>query len=241
MAKKKEEKSVLEAKNVHKYYLLGENTIVKAVRGISLKIREKEFVTVLGPSGSGKSTLLHMLGALDRPTKGKIFIDGLDVSGFGDWELSMIRRKKIGFVFQAHNLIPTLTALENVIVPLMPDKSLTDEEKKVRGIRLLRDVGLGKRIYHHPNQLSGGERQRVAIARALVNNPAIVLADEPTGELDSRTANEIMTIMRKLNKHEDKTFVIVTHNEGLCKGCDVVFRLKDGQIECAREECSLRK
>ncbi|MCD6523249.1 MAG: ABC transporter ATP-binding protein [Candidatus Diapherotrites archaeon] len=221
---------VIEAKNLKKYYKMGE-TIVKALRGANIKIKKGSFVFIVGPSGSGKSTLMHLLGALDHPTGGSVKMDGKEISKMDDWELSMIRRNKVGFIFQTFNLVPSLTALDNVKLPLLTDKRISDEELTARAIKLLKVVGLGHRIYHTPNELSGGERQRVAIARALINNPEIILADEPTGELDSKTGAEIFELMRKMNKEEGKTFIIVTHDTEYIKHNDTVYHIKDGVIK----------
>jgi putative ABC transport system ATP-binding protein len=220
---------MIEAQNVTKDYRLGA-TIVRALRGISLRIDSGEFVIIIGPSGSGKSTLLHILGALDHPTSGKVFVDGQDISQFDEWSLAMLRRKKMGFVFQTFNLIPTLTALENVVIPTEPMR-LEYEEVLKKGIALLKELGIQKRANHKPNELSGGERQRVSIARALINDPEIIYADEPTGNLDSVTSEKIVSLMRGLNKKEGKTFVIVTHDESLLKYATKKFFLRDGMIE----------
>ncbi len=213
--------------NVTKVYKVGE-TEVHALRGVSLKVNKGDFVFIVGPSGSGKTTLLEILGGLMTPTTGKVVIDGKEISKFNDFQLSMFRRDRIGFVFQSFNLIPTLTALENVLVPMIPQGITKKLEKRARS--LLKELGLGHRMHHTPNQLSGGEKQRVAIARALINNPVIVLADEPTGELDSKTGDVIMEYMRKLNKEENISFVIVTHDTEYIKKSDKVYMIKDGKI-----------
>lgn len=228
------------AKKVHKHYWLGQ-TVVKAVNGISLKVKQGEFIVIMGPSGSGKSTLLHLLGALDTPTQGEVLLDGINLKELDDWEMSMVRRKKIGYIFQSYNLIPTLSALENVILPLMPDRSITQENKLKRGIKLLRDVGLGDRILHKPEQLSGGERLRVAIARGLVNEPELVMGDEPTGSLDSKTSLQIMNLMREMNRKEKKTFVIVTHNPEIVMPGDRILHIRDGKLEKDGKEKAYHK
>ncbi len=217
------------AENVTKEYKMGE-VIVRALAGVSIKIEEGDFVVIVGPSGSGKSTLMHILGALDKPTAGKVLIDGEDISEMDDWELAMLRRKKIGFIFQNFNLIPTLNALENVVIPTEPlpgDKTKYDQ----RGIELLKMLGLGDRLLHKPSELSGGQRQRVSIARSLINNPEVIFADEPTGNLDTVTGNHIVEIMRKLNKEEKKTFVIVTHDQSLLDYANKQVFIRDGKIE----------
>lgn len=220
---------IIEAKDIHKIYKLGEID-VPALRGVSLRIERRDFIVIVGPSGSGKSTLMHILGALDHPTKGNVFIDGEDIGILDEWSLAMLRRNKIGFVFQAFNLIPTLTALENVVIPTEPtDKSV--EEVHERGVDLLKELGLGHRLNHKPNELSGGERQRVSIARALINDPEIIFADEPTGNLDTVTGDKMIESMKKLNEVEGKTFVIVTHDEGLLGYATKKVFLKDGKLE----------
>jgi len=224
--------SIIELKDVVKEYRLGK-TIVRALRGVSLEIKRGDFAIVVGPSGSGKSTLLHMMGALDRPTSGKVFIAGKDIGLLDDWSLAMLRRKTIGFVFQTFNLVPTLNTLENVMLPLEPT-GIDEIEKIKRAKELLKLVGLEHRMLHKPMELSGGERQRVAIARALINNPEIVLADEPTGNLDTKTGLQIIEAMRKLNVEEKKTFVIVTHDLSLLKYGNRHIYIRDGLIEKIR-------
>ena len=219
---------MIEARNVSKVYELGV-TQVHALRGVSLKIDEGDFVVIAGRSGSVKSTLMHILGALDLPTKGSVFIDGHDITKMDDWGLAMLRRKRIGFVFQEFNLIPTLTALENVLIPTQPMK-VDEDIVRERALKILGEVGLGNRVFHKPNELSGGQRQRVSIARALINDPKIIFADEPTGNLDSVTGNYIVGLMRHLNKVEKKTFVIVTHDESLLGHASKQVFLFDGKI-----------
>ncbi|MFH1751933.1 MAG: ABC transporter ATP-binding protein [archaeon] len=216
-------------KDVTKTYELG-HVKVHALRGVSIEIAAGDFVILVGPSGSGKSTLLNISGALDHPTTGKVLIDGHDISFYDSWQLAMLRRKKMGFIFQSFNLIPTLTALENVLIPTQPLPQ-PDEFFMDRAVSLLKMIGLGDRMDHKPAELSGGERQRVSIARSLINNPELIYADEPTGNLDSVTGKSIIEMMRKLNKEEGKTFVIVTHDLGLLKYASKTFRLKDGLIE----------
>src|SRR3989344_6510602 len=203
--------ALIEAANVVKHYRMGE-VVVEALRGVSLKIDQGDFAVIVGPSGSGKSTLMHILGALDHPTTGKVYMDGIDISELDDWHLAMIRRNKIGFIFQQFNLIPTLSALENVIIPTEP-MDIDKDDAEHRAAKLLADVGLSDRIFHKPNELSGGQRQRVSVARSLINNPEIIFADEPTGNLDSKTGEHIITLMHELNQKHGKTFVIVTHDE----------------------------
>ncbi|MFQ6051766.1 MAG: ABC transporter ATP-binding protein [Candidatus Hydrothermarchaeota archaeon] len=212
-------------KDVTKIYKLGMTEVV-ALDHVNLKIDKGEFVSIMGPSGSGKSTLLNMIGALDRPTSGSVFLDGKDISRLDDDQLTKIRREQIGFIFQGFYLIPTLNALENVLVPLIPTgKDLTSRAKD-----LLEAVGLKDRMHHYPSQLSGGEQQRVAIARALINDPRFVLADEPTGEIDTKTGEMILELMRKINRESGTTFVIVTHDPNIAKLTDRTIYLRDGRI-----------
>jgi putative ABC transport system ATP-binding protein len=218
---------VIRVKDVYQTYHLGD-TIVHALRGVSLTIREGDFVFIIGPSGSGKTTLLDIIGALSHPTKGRVYLKGKDLRQYNDFQLSMLRRNKIGFVFQTFNLFPTLNVIDNVLMPVMPDGVTPEELERARA--LLKTVRLEHRLKHTPNRLSGGERQRVAIARALVNNPEVVLADEPTGELDSKTGGDVFNYMRKMNQEEGKTFVIVTHDTEYIKRGDTIFKLHDGKI-----------
>ena len=208
-----------------KLYFVGEST-VRALDDVSMNIEEGDMLAVAGPSGSGKSTLMNMLGCLDRPNSGKYYLDGADVSGFSDDRLAEIRNRKIGFVFQLYSLIPRITALENVELPLL--YSGRTEAKKEAG-EALELVGLSDRMHHEPNQLSGGQRQRVAIARALVNKPSILLADEPTGNLDTKASNEIMQIFLDLNA-AGLTTIIVTHDQGIASRCKRIVRMLDGKI-----------
>jgi len=207
---------------------MGDATI-HAVEDANIGIKKGEFVAVIGPSGSGKSTLMHLLGALDLASSGSIFLDGRDIEELSESELAGIRGRKIGFVFQSFNLIPTLTALENIMLPMM-FQNVSLEERKERAITLLKNVGLEKRAHHLPNQLSGGERQRVAIARALANDPEIILADEPTGNLDTKTGKEIVGLLDGLNK-KGKTIIMVTHEPEIAKYAKRTIRIKDGRIE----------
>jgi putative ABC transport system ATP-binding protein len=214
--------------DIHKIYDLGE-VKVPALRGVSLQVEKGEFVAVMGASGSGKSTLMNILGCLDRPTRGKYILDGIDVSSLNKVELAHIRNKKIGFVFQQFNLLPRTSALENVELPTIY-AGITPEERKQRAKFSLERVGLADRSGHYPSQLSGGQQQRVAIARALVNHPAILLADEPTGNLDSRTSVEIMEILQQLNEDEGLTIVIVTHETDIAQYAKRALQFKDGRM-----------
>ena len=214
---------------VKKAYRMGK-VIVPALRGVSFEVGEGEFLAVLGPSGSGKSTLLHLIGCLDRPDEGKIFIDGSDVLKLNDEELAELRLRKIGFVFQFFNLLPRLTAIRNVELPLLI-AGVSEREARERAMEMLRLVGLEARVNHRPAELSGGEQQRVAIARALINNPKIVLADEPTGNLDTKSGWEIVQLMKRLNKERGQTFIVVTHDPHIAETADRILYLKDGLIE----------
>lgn len=220
---------ILEAQNIRKVYRLGK-VEVPALRGAELKIDKGEFVAVLGPSGSGKSTLLHILGGLDKPDSGKVLIEGTDLSNLDEHKLAQFRLEKVGFVFQFYNLIPRLTALRNVELPLAL-ANITEDESIKKAKDIIEAVGLKERLNHRPHELSAGEQQRVAIARALVNDPDVVLADEPTGNLDTRTGLEIIQLMEKLNKERDQTFLIATHDQNIAEASDRIIRLKDGLIE----------
>ena len=213
-----------------KTYTLGD-VEVRALRGVSLDIASGEFVAVTGPSGSGKSTLMHMLGCLDRPTTGRYLLDGDDVSRLSPDTLAAIRNKKLGFVFQGFNLLPRTSALENVELPLLyTGNGLRASERRQHAMDLLAVVGLADRAHHHPNQLSGGQQQRVAIARALVNNPSVLLADEPTGNLDTRTSVEVMEIFQRLNAERGITVLLITHEHDIALYGTRVIRFRDGTI-----------
>lgn len=218
---------VIQLEDVWKIYQM-DSVQVPALRGIHLDIKRGEFLAIFGPSGSGKSTLLNMIGSLDIPTRGKIFLDGQNIANLSESELAQLRGKKIGFVFQTFNLIPSLNALENVILP-MTFQGVSREEKVKKAESILNKVKLSHRTKHLPSELSGGERQRVAIARALINDPEVVLADEPTGNLDSKSGEEIVEILTKLNK-EGKTVIMITHERHLATCADRICLLKDGQI-----------
>tara|TARA_Y100000310_G_scaffold342784_1_gene447418 strand:+ start:1092 stop:1817 length:726 start_codon:yes stop_codon:yes gene_type:complete len=229
MITKKEKKIVIELNDVHKYFFMGKN-VVKAVDGISLKIEEGDFVAIMGSSGSGKSTLMNLIGSLDVPTKGSVFLDGTDISLLSESDLAQVRGKKIGFIFQSFNLIPNLTAKENVVIPMI-FQGYNSSERNYRAEKLMGLVGLKDRTHHSPNELSGGQQQRVAIARSLANSPEVILADEPTGNLDTKTGKKVMEFLRKLNK-KGKTVVLITHDVDLIKGyADIAYSLKDGKVQ----------
>jgi len=219
-------KVAIDVRDVWKVY--GTKVQVEVLRGVSLSICEGEFVAIIGPSGSGKSTLMHVMGCLQRPTKGQIVLEGTNVAEFSEDELADIRAKKIGFVFQQFNLLPLKSAQKNVELPLVFQGAGATERSK-KAADLLKQVGLGHRMEHKPSQMSGGEQQRVAIARALVGNPTIIFADEPTGNLDTKSSKEIMSILKKLNS-EGKTLIVVTHDPTIASWADRTIRLLDGRI-----------
>ena len=218
---------IVVAKNLTKIYGSG-TTSVAALKGVNLNVQQGEFIAVLGPSGSGKTTLLNMLGALDRPTRGQVFIDNEETSSVAERNLYRIRRRKLGFIFQTYYLVPSLNAIQNVLMPVLPIRGNKRFEKRAR--RLLDIVGLKDRTHHKPGELSGGEQQRVAIARALILNPPVVLADEPTGNLDTKTGAEIIDLMKRLNKDRGKTFIIVTHDRRIADVAERAFYLLDGEL-----------
>lgn len=224
----KDKDLIIKLENVWKVYKMGE-VEVNALCGIDLEIKAEEFVAIQGPSGSGKSTTMNMVGCLDIPTKGRIFLEHRDISKLSESDLAQIRGKKIGFIFQQFNLINTLSALENVSLPMIFQNKSRDERTK-RAQRLLEMVDLGDRMYHRPTELSGGEQQRVAIARSLVNDPEVILADEPTGNLDTKTGENVLSFLRRLHEEEGKTIVMVTHDSRLAKEADRIAYLKDGKI-----------
>jgi putative ABC transport system ATP-binding protein len=219
---------VIDIENITKDYVMGEE-IVRALRGVSLQIRRNEYLAVMGPSGSGKSTLMNMLGCLDTPTSGRYEFNGRNVKEMDDDELAAIRNREIGFVFQTFNLLPRADALRNVELPLIY-AGMDSESRKERAAQALTDVGLADRIHHKPNELSGGQRQRVAIARALVNNPSIILADEPTGNLDSKTGEEIMALLEDLYRRGN-TIILVTHERDIAAHARRTIHLRDGVVE----------
>ena len=221
-------KKVIEIQNIKRNFQVGDET-VHALRGVSFNINEGEFVTIMGTSGSGKSTLLNILGCLDTPTSGEYLLDDIPVRTMSKPQRAVLRNRKIGFVFQSYNLFPKTTAVENVELPLMYNSAVSASERRRRAIESLQAVGLGDRLEHKSNQMSGGQMQRVAIARALVNNPAVILADEATGNLDSRTSFEILVLFQKLHA-EGRTIIFVTHNPELSQYSSRNIRLRDGQV-----------
>ena len=218
---------LLRCEKVNKVYQM-DTLSMSVLHNINMTIKKNEFISIVGPSGSGKSTLMHLIGLLDTPTSGRIFLDNEDVSKLSEEKMASVRNRKIGFVFQTFNLIPRTSALANVELPLIY-AGVSDEQRKEKATKMLESMGLGERIYHFPNQLSGGEQQRVAIARALINNPSLILADEPTGNLDSKTGNQIMEIFKKLKK-EGNTIVLVTHDMEVAKVADRIVKIYDGEI-----------
>jgi putative ABC transport system ATP-binding protein len=220
--------AIIQARGLLKTYRLG-GSVVRALDGVDLTVERGELMAVMGRSGSGKTTLLNVLGGLDRPDAGQVLVDGVDIARLNGSRLPRLRREKVGFVFQEFNLIPTLTALENVELPLRY-AGVARSERRRRALEALSLVGMGGRVHHRPSQLSGGEQQRVALARALVNRPAIVLADEPTGELDTQTAAEVMSLVQRLNREMGQTFIIVTHDPAVAQRCRRVVRMEDGRI-----------
>lgn len=224
-------KPIIQLSNIARTYTIGTETI-HALRSVSLEINKNEYVALMGPSGSGKSTLMNVLGCLDTPSSGEYILNGLSVARMLDNQLAEVRNKEIGFVFQTFNLLPRSTALENVALPLIY-AGVNKVDRQKRALEVLEQVGLGPRVHHKPNELSGGQRQRVAIARALVNKPAIILADEPTGNLDSKTSIEIMGLFEEIHRNGN-TIILVTHEEDIANHAHRIVRLKDGLVETDR-------
>ncbi len=221
----------ISVRDLKKTYAVGE-VQVEALRGVSLEIEDGEFVAVIGPSGSGKSTLMHILGCLDRPTSGRYFLGEREVSEISPDERASLRNRQIGFVFQSFNLLPRTPAVENVELPLLYNGGkLSRSQRRTRAVEMLASLGLSDRALHHPNQLSGGQQQRVAIARALINSPALLLADEPTGNLDSQTSREIMELFSRLNQERGLTLVIITHERVIAECASRIVELRDGKVE----------
>ena len=219
---------VVETQDLRKTYMQGGRPL-EVLKGVDLRVEPGEFLAIMGPSGSGKSTLLNLIGALDRPTSGRVLINGVDLSTLNDNQLARLRNREIGFIFQFFNLIQRMDALSNVELPLVI-AGVGREERRRRALSLLDQVGLGDRVHHKPNQLSGGEQQRVAIARALANDPDLLLADELTGNLDSKTGDEIMSLLRDLNQEQGKTFILITHDPTVGQRTDRLLTLRDGEL-----------
>ena len=218
--------TILQTKDLKKYYGTGD-TLVKALDGVDLSVEDGEFVAIVGTSGSGKSTLLHMLGGLDRPTSGSVTVDGQEIFSLKDEDLTIFRRRKIGFVFQAYNLVPVLSVYENIVLPIQLDGGTVD---KAYVDQIIAALGLEQKLRNLPAQLSGGQQQRVAIARALATKPAILLADEPTGNLDSRTSQDVLSLMKVMGQRFAQTMVMITHNEEIAQLADRIVRIEDGRI-----------
>jgi putative ABC transport system ATP-binding protein len=233
-----EEKTpIIQLINIRREYKMGEE-VIKALNGVNLNIYRNDYVAIMGPSGSGKSTLMNMIGCLDTPSEGQYILNGTNVSQMGDNELAVVRNKEIGFVFQTFNLLPRSTALENVALPLIYAGKGRGERMEI-ATKALQDVGLADRMHHKPNELSGGQRQRVAVARALVNKPSIILADEPTGNLDSKTSYEIMALLEELHR-QGQTIILVTHEEDIALYAKTIIRLRDGVVESVQENMKQR-
>jgi len=225
----KSQEDILKISSLHKRYNEGKSNEVHALRGVDLTVKKGDMMAIMGPSGCGKTTLLNMIGNLDRRSQGQIIIDGVDTSKLSDAEKTAFRRDKIGFIFQLFNLFPFLSAVENVETPLLLrglNSGLAREQAKM----LLRELGMGDRLYHLPKELSGGQQQRVAIARALINQPAIILGDEPTGDLDSSTSADVMDLFRRINRVNRQTLILVTHNRWIAEKCDYIVYMTDGKI-----------
>ncbi len=220
---------IVRTKDLVKEYVMG-NTVLRALDGIQLDVRRGEYISLMGPSGSGKSTLFNMIGGLDKPTSGSVFINEVDIAQLDAAELAYLRCRQIGYIFQTFNLIPVMTALENVMLPMIFAGVPTDEGTE-RAIKLLETVGLGERLHHKPSELSGGQQQRVAVARALANDPAIILADEPTGNLDLKTGKEIIELLRRMNKEHGVTIISATHDLKMIDVSDRIVHIRDGRIE----------
>ena len=224
-----EEATVVRTQDVKKVYVMGEEEI-HALKGVDLEVSQGEYLSIMGPSGSGKSTLFNMVGGLDKPTEGKVYIDDVDVAQLDAYELAWLRCRKIGYIFQSYNLIPVMTALENVTLPMV-FAGLTSDEAREKGVDLLTQVGLGERVMHKPFELSGGQQQRVAVARAFANDPAIILADEPTGNLDLNTGREIIELLRRMNEESGVTVISATHDHKMLSVSDRVVWVRDGRVD----------
>ena len=229
--------TIVRTKDVKRIYTMG-NVTVEALRGINIEIRTGEYLSIMGPSGSGKSTFFNMVGGLDKPSEGKVYIDEVDVAQLDAYELAWLRCRKIGYIFQTFNLIPVMTALENVTLPMV-FAGLNNDQARDKGMELLKQVGLAERHSHKPFEMSGGQQQRVAIARALANDPAIVLADEPTGNLDLKTGTEIIEILKRLNKERGVTIISATHDMKMLSASDRVVWIRDGRVDKIEDRANL--
>ena len=232
------EQNVVRTRDVKKVFTMGKISL-EALKGINLEIKKGEYISIMGPSGSGKSTLFNMIGGLDKPSEGKVYIDEVDVAQLDAYELAWLRCRKIGYIFQTFNLIPVMTALENVTLPMVFAGMSTDDSMN-KGMELLNVVGLGDRFHHKPLELSGGQQQRVAVARALANDPAIVLADEPTGNLDLKTGKEIIELLKRLNKEKRVTIISATHDLKMLDVSDRIFWIRDGKVERVEERSEIK-
>ncbi len=232
------QQNVVRTRDVKKVFILGKIPL-EALKGINLEIKRGEYISIMGPSGSGKSTLFNMIGGLDKPTEGKVYIDEVDVAQLDAYELAWLRCRKIGYIFQTFNLIPVMTAMENVTLPMIFAGMSTDDSMN-KGMELLNLVGLGDRFHHKPLELSGGQQQRVAVARALANDPAIVLADEPTGNLDLKTGKEIIDLLKRLNKEKKVTIISATHDLKMLDVSDRIFWIRDGKVERVEERAEIK-
>jgi ABC-type lipoprotein export system ATPase subunit len=224
-----QKETILSISDLHKLYNEGKSNEVHALRGVDLTVKKGDMMAIMGPSGCGKTTLLNMIGHLDRRTSGKIIIDNVDTSTLPDSRMTAFRRDNIGFIFQLFNLFPFLSAVENVETPLLL-KGLNSGLAREQAKMLLRELGMGDRLYHQPTELSGGQQQRVAVGRALINQPAIILGDEPTGDLDSTTSSDVMALFRRINRTNNQTLVLVTHNRWIAEQCDYIVHMRDGKI-----------
>ncbi|MCK4243939.1 ABC transporter ATP-binding protein, partial [Candidatus Bathyarchaeota archaeon] len=231
---------LVELRDVTKIYEIGDEIRVKALQGASLTVDKREMVSIMGPSGCGKSTLLNMIGGLDNPTSGQVIIDGVDITDMNEGELASFRGERIGFIFQSYNLVPTLTALENVELPMIFAEKYASKEISERAADMLGLVGLGERLHHRPNQLSGGQQQRVAIARALANEPSIIIADEPTGNIDRETGLKIIRFFQHLNKTLGQTFILVTHDPDIARVSQRILHMLDGKITSRPAKTSIK-
>jgi putative ABC transport system ATP-binding protein len=229
--------SVVRTKEVTKVYRMGDQE-VHALRGVNIEIAAGEYVSIMGPSGSGKTTLFNMIGGLDKPSSGKVYIEEVDVAQLDAYELAWLRCRKIGYIFQTFNIIPVMTALENVTLP-MTFAGLTTDEARDKGVELLKTVGLGDRLLHKPFELSGGQQQRVAVARALANDPSLILADEPTGNLDLKTGTEIIELLKQMNKERGVTIISNTHDHKMVSVSDRIVRIRDGRVDKIEDTANL--